>query len=292
MGFKGRTGIFELIRDDRSTKAKVCSLAASLCLNAAVMTAMVIAFEFSAVRRSSERLLSAMQREFRQYRMVLLVPHTHEVAPATRPKPVSPRALRVPKPLAVPNPRLLRRLDPRIASFVKENPEIESIITREIVRDVDRKVLDVSQLLKKSSIRLSFEMGEAGHISQHKIDKSSRVPSIDHLALELVKLLEKYQMLGVATGVRKVVVSISIDQQIEISLEGEVADPADLESVRRQVQNGLTLMRFALANSDAAFMLKDILLTTNDNQVIISKSFEKEPLVSFLMRYCQAEPQR
>jgi hypothetical protein len=253
---------------------------------------MVITFELSYLRRSSERLLSAMQMELSQYRMVMLVPPTPEVAVSKIHKTVRPHPLGEPKPLAVPNPRLLRRLDPRIAGFVKENPEIESIITREIVRDVDRKVLDVKQLLKKSSLKLSFEMDEAGHIMKPKIAKSSKVPSIDHLALEFVKLLDKYLMLSVAKGVRKMVVSIDIDQQIEISLEGEVVEPDDLENVRKQLQNELTLMRFALAKSEAAFMLKDINLTTRDNQVIISKSFEKEPLVNFLMRYYQADSQK
>jgi hypothetical protein len=107
-----------------------------------------------------------------------------------------------------------------------------------------------------------------------------------------VKLLDKYLMLSVAQGVRKVVVSIDIDQRIEISLEGEVIEPDDLENVRKQLQNELTLMRFALAKSEAAFMLKDINLTTRDNQVIISRSFEKEPLVNFLMRYYQADSQK
>ena len=222
----------------------------------------------------------------------MLVPRTAAVAAPESRRAFRPRPLGELKPLAVPDPRLLRRLDPRIAGFVKENPEIESIITREIVRDVDRKVLDVKQLLKKSNLQLSFGIDETGHILKPRIDKSSKVPSVDHLALELAKLLDKYLMLSMVMGVKKVVVSIDIDQQIEVSLEGEVAEPDDLEKVRKQVQNELTLMRFALAKSDAAFMLKDINLTTRGNKVIISRSFEKESLVSFLMRYYQGEPQK
>lgn len=267
-------------------------MAASLCLNTAVLTAMVTAFELSYLRKSSERLLSAMRMELSQYRMVMLVPPAPKVVVPESPKTVRPRPLGEPKPLAVPNPRLLRRLDPRIAGFVKENPEIESIITREIVRDIDSKVLDVKQLLEKSSLKLSFEMDEAGHTMKPKMAKSSKVPSIDHLALQSVKLLDKYLMLSLVKGVRKVVVSIDIDGQIEVSLEGEVLDPDDLENVRKQLQNELTLMRFAFAKSEAAFMLKDINLTTRDNQVIISKSFEKEPLVDFLMRYYQADSKK
>ncbi len=287
---EGEPAIFELIRDSRPTRIRLWSLGASLLINLAALTAMVIAFELSAARRSSERLLSAVQRELSQYRVVLLMPRT--VVPATPARPRVTRARRAAesRPLAVPNPRLLQRLDPAIADYVKENPEIESIVTRELVRDIDNKVLDVRRLLKKSSLRVSFELDEAGQISTRKIEKSSGVPSIDHLALELVKLLEKYQMLGAAKGVEKVVVSIDVEQRIEITLEGKALEPAGLESVRKQVQNTLTLMRFALAKDVSDLMLKDVSVTASGDSIVISKSFDKEPLVNFLMRYYQAEP--
>ncbi len=181
---------------------------------------------------------------------------------------------------------MLRRLDNDVAGFVKENPEVENIITRELVRDIDNKVLDINRLLERSSIRLSFETDEDGHVLAPKIDISSGVPSIDHLAVALVRLLEKYQMLGFARGARRIAVSINIDRQIEISLEGEASSQADLEELRTQVQNEITLARFALAKSDALFMLKDLLITVSGNRLALSKSFEKEALISFLLRYC------
>ncbi len=265
-------------------------MGASLLIDLTALSAMIVAFEFSSARRSSERLLSAMQRELSQYRIVLLTPKIPAPATPARQRLVGGRRAAELKPLAVPNPRLLQRLDPTIAEYVKENPEIESIITRELVRDVDNKVLDVKRLLKKSSLQVSFELNEAGEILRRKIEKSSGVPSIDHLALELLKLLGKYQMLGVARGVEKISVSIDIEQRIEITLEGKGPDPAGLESVRKQVQNTLTLMRFALAKDVSELMLKDISIAASGDSIVLSKSFDKEPLVNFLMRYYQAEP--
>ena len=265
---------------------------ASLCLNGAVLTTMIIAFEVSSARRSSERLLASIQDELTQYRMILVVPGPLPVPPPVRPK--SPPAMRSPlaKPLAVPDPRLLQHLDPELAGFVKENPEIENIITRELVRDVDNRVLDVERLVRRSEIRLSFETDEEGHISNPRIDKSSQVPSIDHLAVALVRLLDKYELLGLAAGVKRIVVSINVDQQIEISLEGEVSNPADLEEVRRQVQNEITLTRFALAKTDAAFLLKDLSVTVAGSRLVLSRSFEKEPLINFLLLHCGGGSQK
>ncbi|HYK90309.1 MAG TPA: energy transducer TonB [Acidobacteriota bacterium] len=256
------------------------------------LTTIVIAFEISSVRSASNRLLAAMRGELSQYRMVLLVPRLAAPAPPAKQKMVRTRRIEAPRPLAVPNPRLLRRLEPSLAEFVNDNPEIESILTREIVRDVDNKVLDVHRLLDRSSIRVSFEINEAGQISGRKIDKSSGVASIDHLALELIKLLDKYQMLRVTKGVEKVFLLIDIDRTVEVSLEEQVAESAELDVVRRQAQNMLAMVRFALVKEAAAILLNDISITTGDNRVIISKSFEKEALTDFLIRYCLADQQK
>ncbi len=289
--FRRRPEIFETIPDRRSVKLRFWSLVASLCLNTIVLTALIAAFEVAAVRRSSDRLLAAMQKELGQYRMVLLLPRTREVSPPPKPVPVGPRRPRRLRPLAVPDLRLLRHMDPALVDFVEENPEIESIVTREIVRDIDSKTLSFERLLQRSSILVRFGLDEAGHLVDQRVEKSSGVPSIDHLALELVKLLEKYQILGVAIGTRSVSVSIDIDRQIIVEIQGDVMEPADLEKICKQVQNELTLMRFLLANNEMAFLLKDISLSRKDNSVVVSKTFDKEALIAFLMRYYRPEPQ-
>ncbi len=256
------------------------------------MAVLAIAFQISSARRSSQLLLSKLRKELDQYRMVLLVPTPAAPASPAKNSTARVREFSAPRPLAVPDPRLLRRLDPAIAGFVSENPQIESIITREIVRDVDSKVLDVRGLLRKSSLKMSFDMDTRGHILKRRIVRSSGVPSIDHLASELFKLLEKYQMLGITAGIKRIVVSINIDREIEVSLEGKLSDPSQLESTRTRLQNQLTLTRFVLAKSDAAPMLKDITLTGRGDLITLSKSFEKDSLVAYLMRFYQVNEQK
>src|SRR5512136_1130072 len=87
-------------------------------------------------------------------------------------------------PLATPDPRLLRRLDPQLQEFAADNREIEDIFTREIVRDVDAKVLDISRLFEKGSLQVGFETDAMGSPVRRRIEVSSGAPSIDHLALE------------------------------------------------------------------------------------------------------------
>jgi TonB family protein len=182
-------------------------------------------------------------------------------------------------------------MDTRLVDFVKDNPAIESIITREIVRDLDSKALDLDKLLEKSALRVSFQIDESGNVTRRRIEQSSRVPSIDHLAVELVRLLQKYQFLSGMKGLQRVLVSIQIDENVEIRLEGEASDEAAAEEIRKQISNVLTLMRFALGK-DAITVLEGVRIEINESRVLISKSFEKERLVDFLMQYYRAEPSK
>ena len=196
-----------------------------------------------------------------------------------------------PAPLATPDPRLLRQLDPRITKFITENPEIESIFTREIVRDVDTRALDLRKLLIKSSLRIHFRVDEEGHILRRQIEKSSRVPSIDHLALELVRLLEKYSLFAILKSIAGVTAAIEIDRQVIVSLEIEPIEADKIEETRRQIQNLLVLLRFAIPQTEAGFFLKDISVNAGENRIRVSKTFEKETLASFLIQYYQPNPE-
>lgn len=224
------------------------------------------------------------------YRIIMLAPR---LSPPKRTVPRKPQgAVAKPRlePLTVADPRILRALDPELTDFIGENPGLESVVTREIVRDVDSKTLDISRLLEKSSIQISFGLDEAGHIRWRKINKSSHVPSIDHLALELVQLLEKYKLLGVIEGVDHVIASMRIDGQIEISLEGEASPKAHINQIRGRIEAGLVLWRLLLPDDEAASFLRDASIVTQENRIRISKSYDKDAVVKLLMQYYQPGP--
>ncbi len=234
--------------------------------------------------------MEELRRELSQYRMVLLLPSK----PAPALQAVSRRMPRVklaePKPLAVPDPRLLGHMDEQLAGFVRENPQIESIVTREIVRDLDSGVLNPSRLFRKSRIRISFKIDDAGHLANRRIERSSTVPSIDHLALEMVELLEKYQILVAMKGIRRVVAEIRIEDQVKLNFQGDARDAVEAEKVRKRLQIALAFLRLAMGKDDAAFILNNVSLTAEKNRVTLSKTFEKEPLLVFLTNYYASEP--
>jgi hypothetical protein len=281
------------VRDSRSANSKAWSLAAGICIEILALGIFAVTAQVAAVRSSSQRLLAELERGLGSYRIVLLSPALKPPVPPQR-KPAGRARSRpgAPKPLAIPDPRLLVRLDPRLQDFVKENPGIENIITREIVRDVDRRILDVRKLLEKSSLKLAFDVDDAGRVLRRRIEKSSGVPSIDHLALEAAKLLEDYQLLAAFRGVRRIFVSIEVEDQIVLRVEGTAEDAAVLEELKRRVQQTLTLMRFALAKSEAAFALQDIAVEAKDTRIAVTRTFDKQSLISTLMKYYQPEPGR
>ncbi len=176
------------------------SILASLIVNTLATGSLVVAFQLSAARRSAALLADTMRKELNAYRMVLLLPR-QQVPQVALVLPRGPR-IRGPslKPLRVPDTRILQRLDAPLAGFIRDNKPIESIFTREIVRDVDSGRLNVSRLLRRSRIEASFQIDESGHIHNRRIELSSTVPSIDHLALELLLLLEKYNLVEILKG--------------------------------------------------------------------------------------------
>ena len=286
--------ILTLIRDTRPARYKIWSLLASIVLNSLVLGTMLVAEQVSAVRRSSDRMLAELRRELGRYRLILLLPAVpaavSEAGKALQVRKSARRAPPAPKPLSVPDPRLLTHMDAQLAGFIRENPTIESIVTRELVRDLDTKALDLQKLLRKSSIRFSIEVDENGQITKQRIEKSSTVPSIDHLSLELIPLLEKYQILWIMKGVRRVVAEIRIENQIVVSLEGELRNPEQLEEVRRRIQSALAFLRLALGKDDAAFILDNATLSAVKNQLVLSKAFEKDSLITYLRRFYEPEP--
>ncbi len=290
-GPKGETNIFDPIPDTRSARSRFWCLLASILLNLSALSTIAIVSEIYAVRNFTEQLANALQKELGNYKMVLLI--SPKIGPAAREptlrKPKRPIELAKPQSQLARDTRILDRLDPRLVEFVKENPALESILTREMTRDIDRKVLTVDTFLKKTSLRVGFEIDEDGKIVKRKMEKSSRVPSIDHLALEVISLLEKYRFLAPMKGLKRVTALIEVDEEIEIRFEGEAPDETTAEEIRGQLQNMLALMRFALGKSEAAFMLDDISLVSREKHVEVSKAFEKQPFIDFLMQSSGAE---
>jgi hypothetical protein len=263
---------------------------ASVVLNAATLIAIAILSQIYGFHSATARIMAELKKELSGYKTILVF---HEGTPSKPPEPKTPSKKRSlpPAPLAIPNARLLTQMDPRLVDFVKENPAIESIITREIVRDLDSKVLDLDKLLKKSTLRVSFQIDDTGDIIKRRVEQSSRVPSIDHLAVEMILLLEKYQFLSAMKGLQRVLLSIRVEEDIEIKLEGEASDEAAAEEIRKQLSNVLTLMRFALGK-EASSLLEGVSPEIKESHVRVSKSFEKERLIDFLMQYYRADPSK
>ena len=265
---------------------------ASVVLNAATLIAIAILSQIYGFHSATARMMAELKKELSGYKTILVF---HEGTPSKppEPQPKTPSKKRPlpPAPLAIPNARLLTQMDPRLVDFVKENPAIESIITREIVRDLDSKVLDLDKLLKKSALRVSFQIDDTGDIIKRRVEQSSRVPSIDHLAVEMILLLEKYQFLSAMKGLQRVLLSIRVEEDIEIKLEGEASDEAAAEEIRKQLSNVLTLMRFALGK-EASSLLEGVSAEIKESHVRVSKSFEKERLIDFLMQYYRADPSK
>ncbi len=285
----GGLDIFDLVQDPRSIKRRAWSLAAGAWITSVLLAALALASQVAAVRSSSQRLLDEMRRGLAGYRMVLLTP-TAPKSPAPAANPPTARARpRIPPPLAVPDPRLLESLDGRVQGFVKDNPVLESIVTRELVRDVDSGALDLNKLLQKSSLEIVFDLDSAGEVRRPRIRKSSGVPSIDHLGLETARVLEKYQLLTSFRGARRMTISIRVGDQITVRLGGETQNGEELEEIRKRVQGTLALLRFALAKSSAAFTLQDIAVETKDTGITLTKVFDKQALVDYLTKYYQEE---
>ena len=244
------------------------------------------------MRRLTALAQDALRKQLSGYKMVLFVPALPK-PPLQAPNLTDSRRVRraaVPEPRAVRDTRILDRLDPRLLEFIKEHPALDRIFTHEMIRDIDKKILSVGTLLEKSSLKVRFEVDEGGRIVNRKMEESSKVPSIDHLALETISLLEKFQFLAPMKGLKTVTATIEIDTEIEIRFEGEAADEIAAEAIRKQLQNMLTLMRFALGKDEAAFVLDDVSLLVREKRVEVSKVFEKQPLVDFLMQYYSPRP--
>ncbi len=284
------SGMSNLPRQNRSL-TMLWSAIASLILNTVVIGGFLVTAQVSYMRASADRLLAQMRRELTNYRMILLLPAANLSKPPPASMPKSTSRTRTPKksvpPLAIPDERILREMDPRITKFIRDNPGIESIFTREIVRDVDSGVLDLRKLLVKSKLRIRCGVDDSGHTGRPKIEVSSGVASIDHLGLELIKLLDKYSLLTILKGVTGIVVSIEVEEQVSVNLKTVLEPATQPDSVRNQIQGMLALLRFTLPQEEGAFFLNDLSLTVGEHDVILSKDFEKPDLAAFLKRYYQ-----
>ena len=270
------------------------SFLVSLALNGVLLCGLAVLSQVSSLRYSYDRLASDLTRELGRYRVLLVTPRLarraeSRVVNTTGGRFRKPRPKPSVEPLATPDPRLLLRLDPQLQEFAADNREIEDIFTREIVRDVDSKVLDLRRLFDKGNLQVSFETDAAGKLVHRRIVVSSGVPSIDHLALEIVRLVEKYQLAWVFRGFSRVVLLIRTGEDVEIRLTCTPRDEESKESVVKQIQGTLALLRIAAAQSDAAFLLQEVNVTPEEENITLSRTLSKEPLVTFLMRYWQTE---
>jgi hypothetical protein len=229
-----------------------------------------------------------LRNELSRYRLVLFFPTSPKPAPSPPEAGPKRRPVQPPAPLAEPDRRLLELMDPDVVAFVRDNAAVEDVITREIVRDVDRKTLDFQRLLKKSSIRASFRLDEEKRAFDYRIEKSSGVPSIDHLVLELMKLLNKYRLLEALGGIRRVTARIEIEREISVELVGDLRSPGESAEIHKQVQSALTLLRFLTAQSEASFLLEDLSLTADAGRLSLRRNFDKAAIVEFLREFLQA----
>jgi hypothetical protein len=242
--------------------------------------------QIGAARHAASRFQADLRKELAQYRLVLLAPQLPPPEPKPKRPPRRSRTNLEPSPLAVPDPRLLHAMDPELAAFVRENEVLEGVVTRELVRDLDSRVLDLRSLLEKSSVQISFGI-DAGRIADRSIDRSSGIASVDHLLMEMITLLEKYQLLRFFAGIRRVVASAAIGQEIAIGLSGDVEPEAKATEVRGRLEAGLILWQMLLPPEEAD-LLKDISVNSEDNRITVGKSFSKEGVTELAKRYYRA----
>jgi hypothetical protein len=278
------SNIFETIRDSRSNRQKLCAGIAGTLLNVFFLGALAILSQIGAARHASSRLQNELRRELSQYRLVLIAPRIPAPNPPPRTTPIRERPARRQKPLAVPDPRLLNEMTPDLAAFIRENEAIENILTREVARDLGARAIDVMELLQKCNIQISFDI-DSGHISRRKVERSSGMPSVDHLLIELITLLDKYQLLAFFGDIRHVVASAIAAQEIEVKLIGEV-DTAKPENMRGQIEAGLILWRTLLAPEDSE-LLEDIAVVSEENRIIVTKSLPRDAVLDLVRRYIQ-----
>ncbi len=262
---------------------------AGVLANVLFLTGAALFWQISTLRQLSRQVNAELRRELEHYRIIMLAPHMPSPRLGQSTKVQHPAENQRLQPLAIANPRILQALDPGLRDFVKENPELESVITREVVRDVDSKDLDVRTLMEKSLIELSFGLDKAGHILWRRIDQSSRVASIDHLAMELVQLLEKYQVLQVIEGIDEVRVAIRVDRQIDIDLEGIARPEAQIDAIKGRIEAGLVLWRLLLSE-DATSYLQGVSIIAQEDRILVSKTYDKDAMLQLLTQYYQPGP--
>jgi hypothetical protein len=237
------------------------------------------------MHRASVLLGARLRQELEPYRVLLMIPRLAQ-----------PKTPAIPKPEAIPFPagaaphqsRLIDRLNPDLAAFIETNPEIGNIISDQIERDLSSRKLDLIKLLAQSSIRISFGLADQGRIRWRRIDESSHVPSLDHLALALIQLLEKYGLLIYVSGLEQVSLSIRIDQSIEIELVGQLLPNADPVLIRGQIDAGLLLWRLFLSPEEE-LLWQNISIEIREHQILLSKKFEKGQLIQVLKEYYKRE---
>jgi hypothetical protein len=278
----GGRAIFDPIRDTRSPGLKLWSRVAAMLLNITALAATVVFSQLTTGERLSRDLAGRLRKELGEYRIVLFEPG---IAPSP-PAPAPPLA----KPAPARDTRLLERMDPAVTDFVAQHPNLDRIVTQELVRDLDAKVLNVGALLARSSLRVSFRMDSAGRVVWTGVDESSHVPSVDHLALELVRLLERYGILSMFGGVNRVTASVRVlDEKIEIALGIAVVPPEDIPAVRGKIEAGLTLWRLLLDASEASWLDGIKVEEAGDHGISVGKSIDKDAAVTLLRRYFRAD---
>jgi hypothetical protein len=283
--------IFEPIRESRPFGRSALSLAASCILNLAVLAGLAAIAHYDAMKVAGLRLKLSLRRELAQYRMVMLLPNMAVVS--TQPAPAAPKTKRGPGKAArirAKAQKFMEGMDPDLAGFVHVHPELETIVAGEIFRDIDSGALDLSTLLRKSRLRVSFELDASLHIAGTRIEESSGIPSIDHLAMELVRLLEKYPVLWAFKGIRQVDGYFRIeDDRVKVELKAAPAEGTPADEIRMRIQGALALLQMAWPKEDYEFVFRDSTLTSSPPGITLAKEFEKAALVAYLGQFLQPQ---
>jgi len=288
---ESRTGraaeIFEPIHDTRSARVRVMSLVTGLLINGVAVAGLLLTSELAAARSSAGRLAYSLIEEMWRYRLVLMLPAKSIPVRSARPPASSenPEAGKRPaQKRQRDDDRIVERLDPELAAFVRENPSIERLLRRDIVSDIDSRRPDLENLVTRSRMSVVLQIQDAGRISRMQIRESSGITSVDRLFLELAGLLGKYRILSLMPGLSEVVISIRVAEDVGVRFEFAAEDTESVEEIRNQVQGLLALMQVSLV-PEAAALISAAQITVQDSRIFLDKTVDKRAIMDFLLQY-------
>jgi hypothetical protein len=277
--------IFEQLTETRSICSRVLSLCAAIVFDVALLGIVAVVLGIASAQSSARRLEDRLRVELARYRVILVDPGPEASSPEVSGGAAAARDRRPRSPAPAFEPvhgdRVLERLEPRFADFVRENPRLERLLTDEIARDVQRRRIS-GRKLDRTRIEVRFEVLPGGAVSEPRITISSGVRSVDALALELAMLLERYRILTPFEGLERIGLTIGFRNEVAIELCAEARDPTAAEEARRRVANLFGLLRLGMGKEEAAVFLDGVLVRTLGNRVELRKTFDRRVLDDFL----------